>query len=377
MSGHNNHQVAMHQEYLGTQMQAQQQQQQFSSQSPNTYGSSIPMSSVIQHRMSGSSNGPVSAHNPLPSPHQRLGPSPSSCAVNANNQQNNFYHQTANTGHPTSHTPIPLPTPTPTPSATPTMQQMNNNNTTGSGPGVGNGPPGCSLSKLQQLTNDLDQPGAPGSVATVSSMTPPPNHAHPHSTMTPPPSHLIQQNRNLPTPPTSAATFQSQMSALPYKYYPGNMNVAPPIGSAGAGQNSGSAGRTARNTASAPLQHMPGVAGMNSNPNRGSPNVSALSPNLMSPYGPLNGSLNSYRMAAAAAGQQSAAAGYISNSAAAAAAAGFINNGGQLPVQMGVMNMQSQYQDPAALQRAAAAQQSSMYSSYPYPSIPLNGTMRR
>lgn len=260
------------------------------------------------------------------------------------------------------------------------MQQMNNaaagGGGGGGGSGVVNGPPGCSLSKLQQLTNDLEQPGAPGSVATVSSMTPPPNHAHPHSTMTPPPSHLIQQNRNLPTPPTSAATFQSQMSALPYKYYPGNMNVAPPIGSAGTGQNPGSAGRTARNTASAPLQHMPGVgvAGMNSNPNRGSPNVSALSPNLMSPYGPLNGSLNSYRMAAAAAGQQSAA-GYISNSAAAAA--GFINNGGQLPVQIGVMNMQSQYQDPAALQRAAAAQQSSMYSSYPYPSIPLNGTMRR
>lgn len=54
---------------------------------------------------------------------------------------------------------------------------------------------------------------------------------------------------------------------------------------------------------------------------------------------------------------------YIANSAA-----GFINNPGQLQItnMANVMNMQSQYQDPAALQRAAAVQQNSMYSTYPY-----------
>lgn len=42
----------------------------------------------------------------------------------------------------------------------------------------------------------------------------------------------------------------------------------------------------------------------------------------------------------------------------------------------GVMNMQTQYQDPSALQRAAAAQQNPMYSSYPYISLNAN-PMRR
>lgn len=181
----------------------------------------------------------------------------------------------------------------------------------------------------------------------------------------PPPSHLLQQNRNLPTPP---ANLQTQMAAMQYNkyHYMGNMNVTPPIGSAGS-QNSGSGGRTARNTASAPVQHM-GGGGAGSVSNRGSPNVTLSS---MSPYGsPLNG----YRMAAAQqAAAGSAVASYITNSAAAA---GFINNPAvQLPGQMSAMNMQSQYQDPAALQRAA--QQNSMYPGYPYPGIPLNGTMRR
>lgn len=78
---------------------------------------------------------------------------------------------------------------------------------------------------------------------------------------------------------------------------------------------------------------------------RVSPNVT-LSSNLISPvYGP---PLNGYRMTA----QQQ---GY--------SAAGF--NPGQLQItnMANVMNMQPQYQDPAALQRAAAVQQ---YSTYPY-----------
>lgn len=162
-------------------------------------------------------------------------------------------------------------------------------------------------------------------------LTPPPNH-HPQST--PPPSHLVNQNRS--TPPAS-------MGSLPYKYYStGGMNVPPPAISSIPQQNNG---RTSRNTPTGPTQHMPTAS------SRVSPNV--LNPNLMT-YG-------CYR-------QQSAAASYITNPAAA----GFINNPSQIPVN--VMNMQSQYQDQAAIQRAAAAQQNSMYS---YPPYLLNNTMRR
>ena len=82
---------------------------------------------------------------------------------------------------------------------------------------------------------------------------------------------------------------------------------------------------------------------------RTSPNMTSLGSNLMPPYGSLNG----YRMTAA---QQTAS--YITNSAA-----GFINNPGQLPVQM--MNMQGQYQDPRSTQQ---------YGQY---YLPLNGSMRR
>lgn len=85
---------------------------------------------------------------------------------------------------------------------------------------------------------------------------------------------------------------------------------------------------------------------MSNSSSRVSPNV-AISPNLMSPYSTLN---TAYRMSAA---QPSSTGGYISNPAA-----GFMNNATQIPVQMGVMNMQSQYQDPSAIQRA---QQNSMY----------------
>jgi histone acetyltransferase MYST4 len=322
---HGHHQ-SMHQDYLPVPSQmGGAASQNFSAQSPNSY-SSIPMTTVIQQRMSGSHPSSNTTHNPLPSPHQqRLGPSPSSCAVG----NNNFYLQG------TSHTPIPVPTPTPTPSATPTLQ-MNSSNPSSGQSNIS----GCSLSKLQQLTNGLDmiQPCNTPPSGSVN-LTPPPNH-HPHNTMTPPPPHLVQQNRNLPTPP---ASLQPQMSALQYhKYYAGSMNVAPGIS---VSQNSS----RVRNTASAPVQHM------SAGSSRSSPNVT-ISPNLMSPYSPLNG----YRLTA----QQpvGSVSSYITNSATG----GF--NPGQLPGQMGVMNMQSQYQ--------AQAQQNSMYSTYA-PYIPLNGTMRR
>lgn len=331
------HNQGLHQEYLSVAPQMSNTQN-YPAQSPNSYGS-IPMTTVIQHRMSGGNHANLTAHNPLPSPHQRLGPSPSSsCSVG-----NNFYVQNANVPHPVSHTPVPTPTPT-TPSATPTLQQQMNAST---GPNSGNAANaplvsgnGNSLSKLQQLTNGLDQPcNTPPGV----NLTPSPNH-HPNNTMTPPPaSHLVNQNRNLHTPPTPA-----QMTALQYhhKYY---SNVTPPIPI----QNSS---RTARNTASAPVQHM--SAGSPSS--RQSPNVT-ISSNLISPYGP---SLNGYRMAAQQPG--GSVASYITNSAAAA---GFINNPSQL--QMANMAMQ-QYQDPAALQRAAVQQN----SYYPYISLNTNA-MRR
>jgi len=92
-----------------------------------------------------------------------------------------------------------------------------------------------------------------------------------------------------------------------------------------------------------------------SSASRSTPNVT-LNPNLMAGY-----QFNGYRMA----GQQTpaAVAGYITNTA------GFINQG-QIPVQMGVMNMaQSQYQDP---------QQNTMYTTYGnINSYLINGTLRR
>ncbi|XP_059621865.1 histone acetyltransferase KAT6A-like isoform X2 [Phlebotomus argentipes] len=331
---HGHHQAMAPQgNYIG----APQMTQNFPAQSPNSYGS---MTTVIQHRMSGS-HGNLTAHNPLSSPQQRLGPSPSACSGN------NFYIQSpGNATHHQSHTPVPQIA-TPTPAATPTPQMSGGAPAVG-GQGAGNM---CSLSKLQQLTNGLDmiQPGGCNTPpAGTVNLTPPPNH-HPHATMTPPPTHLVQQNpaRNISTPPASLQTQMAASLGYHHKYYPGN--VQPGNGGAAA---AGASGRTSRNTASAPVQHMAAA------PSRVSPNVT-ISPNLMSPYGTLNG----YRMAA----QQSAGsvATYITNSAAA----GF---NPQLPVQMNVMNMQSQYQDPASIQRAA--QQNSVYSPY---YISLNGSMRR
>lgn len=342
-AAHGHHQTVMHQDYLAVPPQmGSVTTQNYPAQSPNSYGS-IPINTVIQHRMSGN-HGNLTTHNPLPSPHQRLGPSPSACSVSGNN----FYVQGgSNIPHPVSHT----PTPTPTPSATPTLQQQMNASVGSGAAGAQGGVVGNvsnAISKLQQLTNGLEmnQPcNTPPGASVNLTPVPSPNH-HPHNTMTPPPtSHLINQNRNLATPPSTA-----QMGPLQYhhKYYAGNLNVTPPIAIS---QNSG---RPARNTASAPAQHM----SSGSPSSRVSPNVT-ISSNLMSPY---HSSLNGYRMAA----QQPAGsvASYITNSAAA----GFINNPGQLQMA-GVMNMQTQYQDPTALQRAAA-QQNSMYGAYPY--IQLN-----
>ncbi|XP_055836613.1 uncharacterized protein LOC129905215 isoform X2 [Episyrphus balteatus] len=328
---HVHHHQGMHQssEYLSI----SQMGQNYSGNSPNTYNS-VSMPTVIQHRMTGS--------HALASPHQRLGPSPSSCAVSSSSV-NNFYVG----GNSTAQTTVPMATSsmssTPamqinTSSAPGTVQSISSvgQTTQGQGNAVGASTLGGGSLLVVQTSNT--------SPAGQVNLTPPPNNHHPHSTMTPPPSHLVNQNRNLTTPPT---TLQPQIPALQYhKYYPGNMNGAPTISSL-------SENRPIRNATSAPVQHMS---------TSGRASTVALNPNLMSPYGALNG----YRMTT----QQTA--GYITNTAAATS---FINSpGSQIPVQMGVMNMQSQYQDASAIQRAA--QQGSMYPTYS-PYIPLNGTMRR
>lgn len=72
-----------------------------------------------------------------------------------------------------------------------------------------------SLSKLQQLTAEIAQPCNTPPAASIN-LTPSPNH-HPHNTMTPPPpSHLVNQNRNLSTPPSAA-----QLASIPpyHKYH--------------------------------------------------------------------------------------------------------------------------------------------------------------
>ncbi|KAK5641459.1 hypothetical protein RI129_010006 [Pyrocoelia pectoralis] len=324
--------------------------QAFSPQAPSTYVSVPAMTTVIQHRMSAQQGGLSSLGSSTLSSHQKIGASPA-CAVTSGG---NFYIQS--NAH--AHTPGPVPTPSPVSASS--LQSNTGQNPSGNS--------SCSLAKLQQLTNGLEMipPGSCNTMTpppTAMTLTPPPTH-HPHGNMTPPPSHQMIQNqsvRNLTTPP-SAIPANLQQQVLGYhKYYQTNMNVnqlggtvTPPIG-----QNLGRSGRNSSNVA---VQHMQSTS------SRVSPNV-ALNPNIMAQYNSLNG----YRMAA----QQtpSAVAGYITNTAA-----GFINNAAQIPMQMGVMNMaQTQYQDPAAIQRAA--QQNTMYTTYGYINgslmQPLNGTMRR
>lgn len=381
--------------------------QNYGGQSPNSFNAMSSMPSVIQNRTGNGTSSvannlthsnALATQNPLTSPH-RMGPSPSSCAVAggsgvssggsgaasvAASTANNFYMQNNNNnnnnvGH---HAPTPSPSvqaPTPTPQQ---MQAANNMNNTGnmgnSGGNVANAGTGatgqnpnmCSLSKLQQLTNGLEMTQQPCNTppSVHMNLTPPPNH-HPHVTMTPPPvvSHLVAGQlanpaRTLSTPPASA--LQGQIN-YHHKYYPGNMNAvcsgtpaSPGLGGVGgAGGSSSNSSRLIRNTPSAPVPSLNqmggGIPGPPSGASRTSPNMTSIGSNLMPPYGSLNG----YRMTAA----QQTAASYITNSAA-----GFMNNPGQLPVQM--MNMQGQYQDPRA------TQQGSVYGQY---YLPLNGSMRR
>lgn len=307
------HHQSMHQSnYLSPQM-GSSNANYAQAQSPN-YGSGQPTGVIAQHRSMANTHPNMPIQNSLASPQQRLGPSPSSCAVSSSANNNYYAH-----GPQTSHTPGPIPTPTPSATPTPQMdqqsaicQQQNQHN-------MGNV---SSLTKLQQLASLDNNPQQICNTPPSAVLTPPP---HPHVSMSPAP-HLMNQNRSISTPPQSSAPFQ-------YKLY-GNMNVPPSIG-----QNTG---RNARTPAPPSVQHIHQSAGP---PSRASPNVAAIS---MVPYG--------YRMS----GQQTS--GYITNT-------GFINNGaGQIPV------MQSQYQDPNAIQRG---QPSSMYYN-PYALSSLNSTpMRR
>jgi MOZ/SAS family len=240
-------------------------------QSPN-YGTGQPTGVIAQHRSMTNTHPNMPIQNSLPSPSQRLGPSPSSCAVSSSN--NNYYAH----GPQSSHTPGPISTPTPSATPTPQMdqqsaicQQQNQLNMSNN-----------SLSKLQQLAsldNNTQQIcNTPPSVV----LTPPP---HSHVAMSPAP-HLLNQNRSISTPPQSTLGFQ-------YKIY-GNM---PPS----IGQNTG---RNARTPAPPSVQHM-----TSGPPSRVSPNVASIGSAMMQ-----------YRY------QQQASAGYIPNPS-------FINNSsGQIPV---------------------------------------------
>ncbi|XP_066259743.1 histone acetyltransferase KAT6B isoform X5 [Euwallacea similis] len=304
--------------------------QGFSAQGSSTYVN-VPMTSVIQHRMA--QQGGISPLGTLTSGHQNLAAS-SNCAVTTGAS---FYIQANPHTHAhTSRATVPTPSP---------------NSLQGNAAQPNSGNASCSLAKLQQMVHDNT-----GQAAACNTMTPPPTSMtppshHPH-TMTPPPSHqaMIQNQsvRNLTPPSAIPSNLQQQVLGY-HKYYQTNMNVnqlsgsvTPPIG-----QN---IGRSPRNSTSnvAAMQHM------QTGSSRGSANVS-LNPYVM------NNSLNGYRIAPQQA--PSAVTGYITNTPA-----GFMNN--QLPT-MQMMNMaaQTQYQDPAALQRA---QQSTMYT-YNY----INGIMRR
>lgn len=239
-------------------------------QSPN-YGSGQTTGVIAQHRSMANPHPNLPIQNSLPSPSQRLGPSPSSCAVSSSN--NNYYSH----GPQTSHTPGPISTPTPSATPTPQIEQQSVNCQQQNQMNMGNV---SSLTKLQQLASLDNNPQQICNTPPSVVLTPPP-----HVSMSPAP-HLLNQNRSISTPPVG---FQ-------YKIYGniGNMNVPPSIG-----QNTG---RNARTPAPPSVQHM--TAGPPSRPN--------VSISSMMPYG--------YRMT----GQQTS--GYITNP-------GFINNAsGQIPV---------------------------------------------
>jgi hypothetical protein len=250
-------------------------------QSPN-YHQSQSTGVIAQHRSMANTHGNMQTQNSLSSPSQRLGPSPSACAVPTSN--NNYYHglqQSHTPGPQQSHTPGPILTPTP--SATPTPQQMDpqiqQQQQQQNHVNMGNV---SSLSKLQQLADNNPQQNCNTSPSLV--LTPPPHHAPPH---------LLNQNRSISTPP------QTTLYGGIHKW---NMNVPPSIG-----QNTG---RNARTPAPSSVQHMSTTS------------ASRVSPSLsMMQYG--------YRMSS----QQTS--GYITNP-------NFINN----PSAAAMNVMQSQYQDP-------------------------------
>ncbi|XP_064544319.1 histone acetyltransferase KAT6B isoform X2 [Drosophila montana] len=293
----------------------------------------VGMPAVIQQRMSLNS----SVHS-LPNAHQRIEQPSSACAVNNFYLQNNMPSNdiVSNTSR------IPVATSLGPPSSVANNEQSISSNSGGTTPSlVGHL---CSLSKLQQLTNCLESQPCNTSPGAQTNLTPSPHHPIPPNSMTPPP-HLLMQNRNVSTPPNM---LQTQVTPLQYKYYTSNMNITPST----ATQNTN---RNTRNTPSAPIQHS--SAAISSSSNNRTANVH-ISPNLMSHYG----AINSYRMSP----QQSPPTSAYSSGGE------YANS--QLPMQMGVMNMQSQYQDACVLQRAT--QPNPMYPTYS-PYLPLNSSIRR
>lgn len=289
--------------------------------------------------------------------------------------------------------------------------------------------PSCSLTKLQQLTNGIE------TASPHHTMTPPPNQTPPP----PPPTHLHGLSHGhyghgvVPTPPPSAISSQQNYA----KYYQGsvpspipvspspvaglnttsnaihssnnelatshsgghNLNVAPsqpgrpPSSTAAASSPSSSAGRNSNNSNSqqrAPVSinsqqlmqyqlsgyrmSMAGMAGM-----PGMPGMPGMGMPSMSMMAAQHQALNS--------------ASYIANP-------GFMNQG-QLPMQMGVMNMHAHAAAAHAVQHGhphapphghSAAAQAAQYQQdqrtgtpagmyttpYAYGIVPqLNGTMRR
>ncbi|XP_017868374.1 PREDICTED: histone acetyltransferase KAT6A isoform X1 [Drosophila arizonae] len=294
----------------------------------------VGMPAVIQQRMSLNS----SVHS-LSNSHQRIEQPSSACAVN------NFYLQNNMPSNEivSNASRIPVSTTLGPPSSIANNDQSISSNSGGTTPAVVGHL--CSLSKLQQLTNCLESQPCNTSPGAQSNLAPSPHHPIPPNSMTPPP-HLIMQNRNVSTPPNM---LQTQVTPLQYhKYYASNMNITPSTST----QNTN---RNTRNTPSAPIQHT--SAAISGSSNNRTANVH-ISPNLMSHYG----AINSYRMSP----QQSPPATAYSS--------GGEYPNSQIPMQMGVMNMQSQYQDACVLQRAT--QPNPMYPTYS-PYLSLNSSIRR
>lgn len=220
---HLQHQVALHQSYAAAAHSHHQAtnyipQMAVSQGFPTAQGGStyvsVPMNSVIQHRMNAQ--------------HQRLAAassmSPGACAVTAAN----FYIQT------------PGPAPTSSQMSGQSSSSGSGGGNTSSSGGNGNNS-SCSLAKLQQLTNGLEliPPSCNSTPPAPMNLTPPPSLHPPNTTMTPPPTHqMLQQQsvRHLSSSPT-----QAQVTLAGYhKYYPSQMNVNQLSSVAASGGSSGS-----------------------------------------------------------------------------------------------------------------------------------------